>query len=491
MPIDFSTKATFWIKSTPSRRWVQVASGLTDKMSQTVVFTIVKWKSNRNIPYEVRLKWQEKLYSWSGRIRKEPRKSQRLRIACFSCDFGYLFPSSGMVSQVSGQDPDILFFAGDQIYEVINGYEAILKGPVKLSMLDFFGKYFMFIWTWRDLLKDRPSVILPDDHDVFQQNLFGQGGRRLPKRQSITFENGGYLMPGRWVAAVEQIIMGHLPDPAVNKTLPIGTKARFTSITYGGIGFVVLEDRKFKTGLLDMTAETIWRDKGGDKDLLGRLQEQFLKRWANDWTGHTMKCALSQTIFAAPATHRGPKLERSNYFLDNGAWPRKARDRVVRILAKSNVLSIHGDQHLGLLLRHGVETFNDAGYAFMVPGTANGWPRAWWPGIPNGMTPTQMQTFTGMFYDDAGIPINVLAVANPDPKSINLGSRQVSLAELGYIKGSGYGMVEFDKKRDRATIMLFRVPIEGRRDEMFKGFPISIFLGDKTGEKRNTPIFKG
>jgi hypothetical protein len=187
-----------------------------------------------------------------------------------------------------------------------------------------------------------------------------------------------------------------------------------------------------------------------------------------------MKCALSQTIFCTAATHTGHSLKRSRNYYDSGAWPKAARNRAVRILGDCNALAIHGDQHLGVLLRQGIDDFDDAGYAFMVPGTANGFPRAWWPGVDKGL-PEPGQDFTGKYRDDAGHPIQVLAVGNPEPGSNSL-PKTTDPMEIGYRKGSGYGMVEFNKKDGSVIISLYRL---GNAGEMFPGFPKTIRTGGK------------
>jgi phosphodiesterase/alkaline phosphatase D-like protein len=444
-----------------------------EKLSRTVTFTIDQWQADAAQRYQVRFDWRGQQYVWEGKVRREPESGEQLKLGCFSCDNGYLFPIPAMVRQVQQQDPDMLFFAGDQIYESYGGFGVARRADTETAMIDYLRKYYQFGWTWRDLLRDRPSVIVPDDHDVFQGNLWGHGGRKLPeqaKQKDWTW--GGYVMPGDWVAAVERTQVGHLPDPAVDMQLPIGIKPYFTKMTYGGVGFAVLEDRKFKTGPKSLPEAQ--RVDGQGADLLGPQQEAFLKQWAADWTGQEMKCALSQTIFCTAATHSGPKLKRSRGFFDSGAWPQAARDRAVRILGDCNALAIHGDQHLGILLRHGIDDFDDAGYAFMVPGTANGFPRAWWPGVDKEL-PQPGQDFTGRFHDDAGHPIHVLAVGNPEPGS-NLLPKSENPMEIGYRKGSGYGLVEFNKKDATATISMYRL---GESNELFSGFPKTIRIGGK------------
>ena len=466
-------KIELWLgNSTGDPAWKLVDTVLLDKLSRTARFTVDQWRSDQEKRYQIRFRWRGKNHVWSGVVRRQP-DSKTFKLACFSCDNGYLFPIPAMVNQVKQQNPDMVFFAGDQIYESYGGFGVARGGESETAMLDYLRKYYQFGWTWREILRDRPSVILPDDHDVFQGNIWGHGGRKLPaEANGKDWTWGGYLMSGDWVNAVERTQVGHLPDPAVDITLPIGIKPYFTSLCYGGLGFAILEDRKFKTGPKSLSDDA--RTDGIGGQLLGPEQESFLQEWANDWDGHEIKCALSQTIFCRAATHTGKNLKRTKSYFDSGAWPKEARDRVVRILGDCNAFAIHGDQHLGVLLRHGIDDFDDGGFAFMVPGTANGFPRAWWPGAEKNL-PSPEETFTGKFHDDAGNPLHILAVGNPEPGSNEL-KQPTNPMEVGYRKGSGYGMVEFDLVTRSATVSLYRL---GDQEEVFPGFPQTIQIGGK------------
>ena len=149
---------------------------------------------------------------------------------------------------------------------------------------------------------------------------------------------------------------------------------------------------------------------------------------------------------------------------------------MVRLLGDCHALSVHGDQHLGILLRQGIDDYDDAGYAFMVPGTANGWPRAWWPGVEGNGIPQPGQIFTGKHRDDAGNPLDVLAVGNPEPKSNLLATQSTDIREIGYRKGSGYGVVIFRPQDLSAEVHLYRL---GDQGEQFEGFPQTIQLGGR------------
>lgn len=325
--------------------------------------------------------------------------------------------------------------------------------------------------TWRDVLSDRPSVIIPDDHDVYHPNLWGDGGRAMRDPQARDWSSGGYIMPGKWLQVVEKIHVGHLPKPAVDITLPLGTKPYFTSFVYGSVGFAVLEDRKFKS---PPGARNSRRNTG--TNLLGSAQEAFLAAWTRDWTSHTMKIAVSQTAFAKVTTHAGPRLQRVASVVDSGSWPHEPRNRVVKLLGDANVFTMHGDQHLGILFQQGINQFHDAGYSFVVPGIANGFPRAWWPRINNPISISPGQKFTGQFIDDAGNPLTILAVANPDPNSgiLPFSGTDPQSERVAYQKGSGFGIVDLDKSKKSAHVNLFRV---GGNGEQFDGFPQTVIVG--------------
>lgn len=470
-----------------------------DPLSGTALFVVRRWRSNEDRRYGVRVRWWSSFtgkieqHTWHGVIRAEPMRTKRhIRLAAFSCDHGYMFPHATMRNDARRMNPDIVFFAGDQIYETYDGVRVDPWGdPAEVQTLDFLRRWWRFGLTWRELLRDRPSIILPDDHDVFQGNLWGGGGRRLKRYKS--YKHGGYQMPARFIAAVERAHMSTLPPPPPglgleNVTLPMPLlKPYFTSFVYGGLGFAVLEDRKFKTGPLSLP----WwlRRTGGRRaSLLGRAQERFVRRWSRTWRrGHgnkdsdgyrlqaeVMKIALSQTMFCKATTHSGFELKRVRSFDDSGGWPKQARDRVVQWLANANAFTIHGDQHLGVLLR-------DEGTglkSFMVPGTANGWPRALWPGGRQRFD----RFVSGGFIDDAGNNVTVYAVANPERGSHR--QREKS-AVTAFRKGSGFGLVVFDKKLKAVRVHLYRA---GRRrfGEQFEGFPRRLHIGGrgKAGQGR-------
>ena len=179
-PLGEDDEWTARLETRRRARWSTVAAAPIERLSRTAVFRIENWDDTRDIDYRVAYSWQDEKHYWGGRIRKDPRSRERLRIGVFSCDHGEVFPQHRMVRNVMVQDPDIVFFAGDQIYEAYGGFGVARGKPSEEAMIDYLRKYWQFGWTWRSILKERPSIIIPDDHDVFQGNIWGQGGRALP-----------------------------------------------------------------------------------------------------------------------------------------------------------------------------------------------------------------------------------------------------------------------------------------------------------------------
>lgn len=472
-PIDKPMRVQLLIRSTKNGKPIHSRVSWSDKLSRTVRFTVGKLDTSRHWWYDVQLHINGQLHSWSGVIQMEPPLRLPFKIAVFSCDNGYLFPLQSVVTQVSTQKPHMLYFAGDQIYSDTAGFSFEQFAKTEVAMIDFLRRWYLFGWTWRKLLRNAPSVIIPDDHDVYQGNLWGAGGRAIKEPKQKYWETGGYVMPGRWVTAVEQCHVGHLPPPRASFRTPLGLSPYFTSLLYAGLSMAVLEDRKFKSAPLEFPKSEKKLADGGS--LLGYKQEAFLSKWVKEWHGASMKIAFSQTIFCDAATHTGETLRRHNFAYDSGGWPSEARNRAVKLLGKGNVLSLHGDQHLGILLRQGVDRHDDANVAFMVPGTANGYPRAWWPGVQNIFTAGK-SSYTGRFVDDIGHPITVLAVGNPEPKSLFLDTSKISPMQYGRVKGSGYGLVVINRETKSAVFNLYRV---GKAFDQFKGFPKKVLIGGR------------
>lgn len=68
-------------------------------------------------------------------------------------------------------------------------------------------------WTWRELLRDIPSVTIPDDHDVFHGNIWGDGGKLAEISSGFNSDaqdSGGYTIT-TWDAAAGTVRLENWP----------------------------------------------------------------------------------------------------------------------------------------------------------------------------------------------------------------------------------------------------------------------------------------
>ena len=478
-PADES-HAALWLER--DRQWVHALDAEIDPDAKTALFRIDGWDGAADTRYRVVYRSRGREHTWDGTIRAEPLDATDFTLAALSCDHGYAFPQPQLVLDVKRQNPDLLFFAGDQIYERF-AMHGIQRSPVDVATLDYLRKFYLFGWTWRDLLRDRPSVVLPDDHDVFQGNLYGMAGRPTPKGED--FDYGGYVMPPRWVNMVQRTQTGHLPDAIDPTPTDSGIDVYFTAMGYGGLRFAILEDRKFKSGggfIRDRRKiDRPWSQLSAaeldfpEAELLGDRQLSFLREWSKDSGGDEINVVLTQTMFASVHTHSGPKLRfNGGLDVDTNGWPRSPRDEALRAMETARPVLICGDQHLGALVQHGIETWDDGPLQFMVTGSANGWPRAFWPGSPVDAPERVDGDGLGPYTDPFGNRLTVLGVANPAAGVLKPGNTDPE--ELAAVKGSGYGLVRFDKKARRVTFDQLRYPMNGQPAESFDGFPVSLSM---------------
>jgi len=446
--------------------WKSVKTASMEDLSRTALFRINNWNDKVDHRYRLMYQGNSGPSYREGIIRKNPVDQEVIAVAGFTGHKTTNFPNPGVVENVSRHDPDLLFYSGDQIYEG-NGSFGVVRKPMDKATLCYLSKYYLFGWSFGELMKDRPCIIIPDDHDVFVPNLWGNGG-------------DGYIMPADWVNMVQRTQTGHLPDPADSTSLPNGIGVYFTGMNYGRISFAILEDRKFKTHPIivpeevrgspvrpdHVTLESFDPDKVNLEEytLLGKRQLDFLEDWASDWTNADLKVALSQTTFAGIATHHGPKSAYVIGDYDSNGWPQRGRDRALMKLRKGFAFMYAGDTHLPTIVQHGVEAWSDAGWAFCVPSIAAGYPRSWLPDTTG---------YTGDFKDGFGNKITVHAAANPLKV---YKERELLLAgdpEVFYNKRSGYGIVRLDKRAGEITMECYPLT-SGPGEEQMEGWPFTI-----------------
>ena len=493
-----ATEATLQIKR--AQVWRDVARAPVVTPGYTATFRVASWNDARDVPYRVRYQLADGTAAyWGGTIRRDPAVCAELVIAGFTgnhnsvhglrigglrnWEVGMAFPHEDLTSRVAEHRPDLLFFSGDQIYEGASPTFADRKN----LYLDYLYKWYLWCWAYRHLTRDIPTVCIPDDHDVYQGNLWGEGGRLTPGRD----HHGGYVHPADFVRMVERTQTSHLPDPFDPTPVEQGIGVYYTSMTYGGVGFAILEDRKFKSGCArpEMPASKTGRpDHFNDPEfdtrdldiagvtLLGDRQLEFLDAWARDWQGEQMKVALSQTVFANLATHHGGGLKYLIADLDSNGWPQSGRNRALRALRKASAFHLCGDQHLATITHHGIERSGDAGWSFCVPSILNFYPRAYAPLARNSYERPLPEDFVGPRRDGFGNWIHVHAATNP-------GAPQSHAPAEIHDRMPGYGIVRLNKRS--RTVAMECWPRHAQPGDpaarQYEGWPKTIHQHDNDG----------
>ena len=363
------------------------------------------------------------------------------------------FPYAELADRLRRQRPHLLAAVGDQYYE----HRPTTKEQGPEPTLDVLYRWYLWVWAFRDLTRSLPTVVLVDDHDVYHPNLWGNAGAPAPGGD---YRQGGYLHPAAWVNLVQRVQTSHNPDPYDPAPVAQGIGVYYGAFRYGGVGFAMVEDRKFKTGDKDN------RDAAGkryDLTILGDRQQRFLADWAGRDPGSPKIC-FSQTLWGCLQTD-----ERGRAQFDSDADAASSgRRTALELVKRAGALLLSGDQHLASLVHHGLDDFGDGPVQFVAPAAGSAWQRWFEPAgaLPNpGDSP-----WTGDFTDAYGNRMRVLAVANPRlTKAAFRAARKGRSGELGdrRRKREGYGLVRVDKANRQFVIECW--PWDG--GPQFDGWP--------------------
>ena len=489
-------------------KWKRVQSSAIHEYASTAHFRMENWNDSGPVPFRVVFQDGNKMGEWKGTIRKDPRNKNTIKLAALSCMKDGAFPNQYLQQNILAQNPDILFFAGDQLYESNGGYSIVRASKIEdvaRASLNYLPKYWIFGWSFRDAMKDRPSIVIPDDHDVYHGNIWGLGGGPVPEGGSKN-SDGGYAMHPEWVRMVERTQVSNLPDPYDPTPVLQDIGVYYTDVNYGGISMAVLEDRKFKSGpaqavdkeshkgrvdhVRDPNLDPMVLDKPG-LSLLGKRQEKFLENWAGDYQDAAMKAILSQSPFCAVATHHGGGKDSNILIadLDANGWPQSGRNRAIDLARKAHAVMIHGDQHLATVVHHGIDQWNDAGFSFAGAGIFNGYPRLWAPKEAGKNRQAGSPKYTGEFLDGFHNKINVWAAANRIDKQYpeKIQGKPTTMLEKLNNSASGYGIVKFHK--DEQEISMESWPIyENMSTDISKydthaGWPVTVSVDQQYNRK--------
>lgn len=449
--------------------WQQAAESDVIELGWSAHFRIEDWDNTKTIPYRVRLGEQS---HFDGSIRKDPVDKDVIVVGTLSCNSSRTpGPRPKMIENLLAQDPDFLFFAGDQSYHHTQHTFGWLE----------FGMQF------RDVIKDRPTVTIPDDHDVGQANIWGENGK---KAATSAGPQGGFFYPPKYVNMVQRCQCWHLPDAYDPTPIQREIGVYYTNLRVGGVDFAILEDRKFKSGPEGKIPKMGPRpdhinDPKYDRDsinleglkLLGDRQLQFLNQWGQDWTDTEMKCVLSQTAFCGAVHLHGSPDNRLLADLDCNGWPQAGRDAALREIRKAQAVHLCGDQHLAVAVKHGIDEYSDGPFAFTSPAIVNTIYGRWWhpedeKAGPNPVLNSPLE-WTGDFEDGLGNKISMLAYANPENRRDETQ------------RADGYGIARFNKVARTITFECWHrfADVKDGDKAQFPGWPMTVRMSDNDGRK--------
>ena len=514
MPVGAQESQTAELQIKQGGGWKTAAKTKILPAGWTAPFRIEKWDSGKDTEFRVRylLKGpggKARPHDWTGTIKRDPIDKPNLVVASLSCVQqidGTLaqnptyrwkdrvwFPHAEMTPHIQKHRPDLFFFAGDQIYE--GNPTRVVRAPAEEAQLDYLYKWFLWCWSFGNLVRHAPCVCIPDDHDVYHGNIWGMGGAASASDDPAGLR-GGYGMPPSWLNMIQRTQTSHLPDPYDPTPAEQGIGVYYTALTWGGVGFAILEDRKFKSSPVivkaQMTNDSHITEKNFDTrkadipgaTLLGDKQLRFLHEFSKDWRDQAMKAALSQTIFCnLQISSRPPTTGELDKDLDSNGWPQSGRKAALRELRRGFMIHLAGDQHLASAVQHGIDEFGDACWSQCSPSIANLYPRFWNPNYAPVNPLPNSSPFMGDYEDGFHNKLTIHAVANPvnDPKHGQF-PEPVDL----HRKATGYNIVRFNKVDRSITLETwprYADPTDPKTGTQYPGWPITVKQTDNYGRK--------
>ena len=226
-PLGQHDNTTVELQVAQDGNWKSLGHAKLDTDAWTATFRISNWNEKAATPYrllyrELKRGGTEEETVWSGTIKPNPT-GRPLRIGALTCQNHYGFPYQPVADNIVRLDPDLLYFSGDQLYESHGGY-GLIRDPAEPAILNYLRKFYMFGWSFRDAMRDRPTICIADDHDVFQGNVWGEGGAPMDVTSGGASSNGGYREPARMVNVVHRTNTSHHPDYYDPTPVPTGNQ---------------------------------------------------------------------------------------------------------------------------------------------------------------------------------------------------------------------------------------------------------------------------
>jgi len=173
--------------------------------------------------------------------------------------------------------------------------------------------------------------------------------------------------------------------------------------------------------------------------------------------------------------------------LDCNGWPQSGRNAALAEIRRALACHLCGDQHLTVVVKHGIAEIRDGPYGFTNPAIINSYYGRWWetedkragahpiPGSP--------LAWTGDYLDGLYNKITMFAYANPTFDTIQ--AMAASRRDPKAMLGDGYGLIRFEKKTGRTIFECWpRYANLAQGDSaQYPGWPVSFNMADNDGRK--------
>ena len=196
--------------------WTEIGRQKVNDLGWSTTFRVTGWNDSGDCKY--RLLHGENA-SFEGLIRKNPADKEEIVLVALSCNSNKdrgLRPE--YTRNINHQNPDLVFFTGDQSYDHKQHTAAWLK----------------FGLAFREIFRERPCITIPDDHDIGHGNLWGEGGKASNVEAG---HDGGYFFHPEYIKMVERQQCAHLPDPYDPAPVAQGIGTYYTRLVLGGVDF--------------------------------------------------------------------------------------------------------------------------------------------------------------------------------------------------------------------------------------------------------------
>ena len=478
MPINHHENDSVVIELQHDNKWLKLATvAVQDNQAR---LRDVIWNHSKAISYRACLKRGDVLVGnfYEGVIATPNKTSNEVRIAALSCNAIYAIsqqymdyksiwtPYELLEQKYKELQPDLLFFLGDQMYEA---RPMPLETDATLLETDYNYRWLLWCLEMNDLTRNLPTIIMMDDHDYLQGNLWGDGARLADKEVPANLpahylsheddwqtDNGGFVMDVDFLNRAQMLQTGHLPKTYSKSDNRINNY--FTTLNFNGVGMAILEDRKFKSAPLKALpnvpsivgislSDSISVDslKNNEAVLLNDEQLKMLNDWSVEWKRQDMKLVFTQSVYAClSSVRRGyvPYLSdnitvnntsaiaaRLAKDMDANGWPKNGRDTALKVIRKSAALIVGGDQHFPSISQQGINDWKDAAYTLTVPALSNAYPRFFMP--------DSLDFYGNNNYKDGfGNKVSMLSYSNPVKKDS---------MPMWYEGAPGFGFIVCDK----------------------------------------------